>query len=169
MSATKLVKTKSFKLRPTSNDIDKSVKVVVIQELNRIVIQLTDLALITKQAHWNMRGTNFIAVHTMLDDIHSCITEHADTCAERAVQLGGRVLATVRSINDNTLLESYPTDIYAVQDHLTALAGCYSVIANSIRKRIIDIKDEGSADILTAASRDLDKFLWLIEANIDKQ
>lgn len=152
----------------TRNDIPSNARAAVIAVLNARLADSIDLALLTKQAHWNIRGPNFIAVHEMLDGLRTELDTHVDTMAERIVQLGGVAMGTTQATAAATGLTPYPTDIVTVPEHLTALVERYAAVAASVRQGI-DASDEAAdkdtADILTGYSRALDKALWFLEAH----
>ncbi|ODT65507.1 MAG: DNA starvation/stationary phase protection protein Dps [Pelagibacterium sp. SCN 63-23] len=157
-------------MKTPSIALKNNAKAAVIDVLNARLADSIDLALITKQAHWNLKGPNFIAVHEMLDPMRAAIDKHVDVIAERIAQLDGVALGTSQVVAKATALEAYPTDISKATDHLAALADRYAKLANQVREDI-DATDEagdaGTADILTAFSRELDKDLWFIKSHLE--
>ncbi|HET6198338.1 MAG TPA: DNA starvation/stationary phase protection protein Dps [Acetobacteraceae bacterium] len=160
-----------MRMHRTVNDMNANAKKAAIELLNARVAEGIDLGLLTKQAHWNLKGPQFIAVHEMLDGFRTQIDGHVDTMAERVVQLGGTALGTTQAVVQGSKLPAYPTDIYAIKDHLAALIERYGMVANTLRKNIDEADEAGdadTADIFTAASRDLDKALWFLEAHVQE-
>ncbi len=161
-----------MKTHKTKNDLPSNAKATVIGLLNEALASMIDLALLTKQAHWNLKGPQFIAVHELLDSFRKLIDNHTDIVAERAVQLGGTALGSLQSVSTTTKLKAYPTDIYKIHDHLAELIERYGDVANLVRKSIDEADEAGdanTADIFTAASRDLDKSLWFLEAHVQEK
>lgn len=155
----------------TVNDLEGNAKKVAIEILNARLADMIDLSLITKQAHWNLKGPRFIAIHEMLDGFRTQLDGHVDTVAERVVQLGGTALGTSQIVAGQSTVSAYPTNIYKIEDHLAALIERYGAVANATRRAIDDTDEAGdanTADIFTAASRDLDKALWFLEAHIQE-
>ncbi len=157
-----------IKKHETKNDVESNAKAVSIGLLNARVADCIDLSLIIKQAHWNLKGPQFIGVHLMLDKFRAEQDEWTDQMAERIVQIGGTARGTVQEVGSRTALKPYPTDIYAIADHIAALIERYAACANAVRKSIEEADDAGdadTADLFTEVSRGLDKQLWFLEAH----
>lgn len=155
----------------TKNNTADNTKNVSIDLLNARLADLIDLALIIKQAHWNLKGPQFIGVHEMLDGFRTSVDGFVDTAAERAVQLGGTAFGTVQTVAQSSSCAPYPTDIYKIADHITALIERYAVVANNVREAITitaEAGDDDTADLFTEVSRGLDKDLWFLEAHVQE-
>lgn len=155
----------------TKNDLKSNTKKVSIEILNARLADAIDLALLTKQAHWNIKGPRFIALHEMIDTFRTEVDGHVDTIAERVVQLGGTALGTSQVVAKATTLGAYPVDIHKSKDHLAALIERYAKAANLMRAAIDQTDEAGdadTADIFTAYSRALDKALWFLEAHVQE-
>lgn len=150
-------------------DLASNTKTKVIGLLNERLADGIDLSLLTKQAHWNLKGPGFIGVHLMLDGFRDELDVNVDTMAERIAQLGGIALGTTQTTAQSTSLKAYPTEIVAVTDHLEALVERYADAGNKVREAIDACDEAGdadTADILTAYSRMLDKSLWFLQSNL---
>lgn len=155
----------------TRNNLKSNAKKVSIEILNARLADGVDLALLTKQAHWNIKGPQFIALHEMIDGFRTELDTHVDTMAERVVQLGGTALGTTQAVSEASKIAAYPTNIYKSKDHLEALTERYATAANLVREAIDQTDDAGdadTADIFTAYSRALDKALWFLEAHLQE-
>jgi starvation-inducible DNA-binding protein len=163
--------TEDAHLHTTKNDTKNNAKAVSMQCLEARLADSIDLGLVTKQAHWNLKGPQFIGVHLLLDKFRDEQDEWTDSIAERIVQLGGTAKGTVQEIMSRTALKPYPTDTYKIADHLAALIERYASCANAIRQNIddtADAGDAGTADLFTEVSRGLDKQLWFLEAHVQE-
>jgi starvation-inducible DNA-binding protein len=153
----------------TRNDLPSNARSAMIALLNARLVDAIDLRLALKQAHWNIKGPNFIALHEMLDAMQQRVDVFADEIAERGVALGGVVAGTTQAVADGSKLAAYPAEIIAEADHLKALADRLATFGKLAREAIDaadDAGDKDTADLFTAVSRQVDKDLWFIEAHL---
>ena len=153
----------------TSNDLPDNTRKAVIALLNARLVDAIDLRLAVKQAHWNVKGPSFIALHELFDQIQARVDVFADDIAERAVALGGVVAGTARAAAAGSILEAYPTDVTAEREHLKLLASRIAAFGKAVRAGIDSADEAGdkdTADLFTGMSRQVDKDLWFIEAHL---
>jgi starvation-inducible DNA-binding protein len=155
-------------MHPTKNDLPQKTRTKIVALLADRLADATDVMLATKQAHWNVKGPTFIALHELFDKINEASEEWVDLLAERIVQLGGTAEGTVQATAARTSMDPYPTDIVAAHDHVEALSATLAALGRKVRRAIDQsdkLGDKDTADLFTEISRDVDKYLWFVEAH----
>ena len=158
-------------MHSTKNDLPQDTRVAIISLCNARLADAVDLRTQCKQAHWNVRGTTFIALHELFDSINEAVEDFVDLIAERAAQLGGAVEGTARTVARRSTLAEYP-QARGSRDHVDALSSALAAFGKSIRVASDEsgrLGDVTTADIFTEVSRGIDKWLWFVEAHLDNE
>lgn len=156
-------------LHKTKIDIAKGTREKLIAILNQRLADGSDLKSQAKQAHWNVKGPNFIALHELFDRVATELDPIVDDIAERVTTLGGTALGTVRVAAQNSTLAEYPLEITDGATHVEALSDALADFGKKIRADIDatdKLGDADTADLFTGVSRSIDKLLWFVEAHI---
>ena len=161
--------TKSQTMFSTRIDLSRDARGQMVELLNQQLADTFDLYSQTKQAHWNVKGAQFISLHELYDTLAAELAGYADMIAERATALGGLARGTVRLASAQSQLAEYPLDATAGLHTVEVLADRFGALANSVRHAVEvahESGDVGSEDLLTEVSRGLDKSLWFLEAHL---
>lgn len=150
--------------------LNEQVRHKMIELLNARLADTLALVLAVKQAHWNLKGSGFIGLHELLDDVADRLREGSDLIAERAVILGGHAKGTLEEAASKSSVSPYPVEMSPLQDHVAALTERFLAVGKALREGIdeaSDAGDEDTADLFTEVSRKLDKDAWFIGAHRD--
>lgn len=159
----------NYSMHKTKNDLPKDTREKLVETLNARLADASDLKSQAKQAHWNVKGMSFIALHELFDQVATQAEEYTDLIAERITTLGGTARGTVRVAASNSTLSEYPLEITDGADHVDALSSALSDFGKKVRANIDEADDLGdmdTADLFTEVSRGIDKLLWFVEAHI---
>lgn len=157
------------KMNPTKNELTPEIREQMVTLLNTRLADSLDMLTQTKQAHWNVKGINFIALHELFDELATILYEHTDSIAERAVMLGGQAYGTARCAAASSTLKEYPLDISYGQEHVQALASQLAAFGQNLRAsqdEADEANDQDTVDLFTDISRDVDKYTWFVEAHL---
>jgi starvation-inducible DNA-binding protein len=156
------------RLYPTKNDLPEAARREAVELLNQRLADCIDLQTQCKQAHWNVKGPAFIALHKLFDEVNEDVEEYVDLIAERVVQLGGIAEGTVGIVAKRSSLIDYPLALSSGSEHVAALSDALAMFGRTARvgiEEMNELEDADSADILTEISRGVDKWLWFVEAH----
>ena len=152
--------TKSAKRTPTAD---------VVDTLNYHVALAADLRSQVKQAHWNVVGPNFIALHHLFDEQAAILAAHVDTYAERVRALKGVARGTIRMAVAESPLDDLEADELPSDEAVAAILERFETYSESLKTAITaaeKAEDMSTQDIYIEAQRQVDLHAYFLRSHL---
>jgi starvation-inducible DNA-binding protein len=134
--------------------------------LQGALVDLVDLSLVAKQAHWNVVGTNFRSLHLQLDEVVLLARNQADLVAERAMTIGVNPDGRAATVAKESGLPGHPEGTVKDADVVAYFVAALEATISRMRQRIAatEVPDPVTQDLLIGATAELEKTYWMFQA-----
>jgi starvation-inducible DNA-binding protein len=151
---------------PVHGALSDKARTVAGEAVQGALVDLLDLSLVAKQAHWNVVGPRFRSIHLQLDEVVTLARNAADTVAERASAIGVSPDGRAATVAKESGIASFPTGYIADTEVVKALVSALESVTVRMRKRIDDTAepDPVTQDILIGITAELEKHAWMFQA-----
>jgi starvation-inducible DNA-binding protein len=149
-------------ISPLSDDAQK----VTGDALQGALVDLVDLSLVAKQAHWNLVGRNFRSLHLQLDEVTATARQYADVVAERAAAIGVTPDGRAQTIAGATGVPQLDPGWLQDSDVIDRFVAILSAVTQRMRERIASTAepDPVTQDIFLDVAAELEKHSWMFQA-----
>jgi len=132
--------------------------------LQRVLVDLIDLQLQGKQAHWNVTGRGFRSLHLQLDELVAIAREESDVIAERMRALQVVPDGRTETVSATTDLTAYAGDLVSVTDTVDAIVERITQTVTVLREVHSDVESEDppTADLINNIVNQLEQQSWMI-------
>lgn len=153
---------------PASTTVDATLAAATAQFLSPVVLGLEALVVNGKQAHWHVRGSNFVGVHELLDTIVANAQGWADLAAERIVALGLPIDSRLESVAAKSKKTDVPAGFAPSDVIIRAVIADVDAVLVDLQAAIdgLDESDLSSQDVAIEIKRGLDKDRWFLFAHL---
>jgi starvation-inducible DNA-binding protein len=153
---------------PAATAVDPTLASGTAQFLSPVVIGLEALVVNGKQAHWHVRGANFVGVHELLDTIVAHAQDWADLAAERIVALGLPVDARLSTVAAKAQATEVPAGFAPSDVVIRAVIADIDAVLVDLQTAVdgLDESDLSSQDVAIEIKRGLDKDRWFLFAHL---
>ncbi|WP_270345191.1 Dps family protein [Lactococcus petauri] len=138
--------------------------------LNQTVADLSQAAALVHQTHWYMRGSGFLTLHPKMDEFMDGLNEHLDEFAERLITIGGSPVSTLKEFDEKSKIELQPaTWDKSMSERLHGVLDTYKYLAKLFQEGMDIAESENDAvtvDLYTVALGDVEKTIWMLEAEL---
>ena len=151
---------------PIKSPLSAADKEITGNVLQATLVDLVDLSLIAKQAHWNVVGANFRSVHLQLDELVTTARQYTDDVAERANAIGVSPNGKAKTVVESSGVPEYPDNWQSVESTIAAIVDILGALIERLRARIdeTDKSDLVTQDLLIALTQELEKAHWMWQA-----
>ncbi|WP_410637262.1 Dps family protein [Amycolatopsis sp. lyj-346] len=151
---------------PIKSPLSEADKEITGNALQATLVDLVDLSLIAKQAHWNVVGSNFRSAHLQLDELVNTARQYVDEVAERANAIGISPNGKAKTVVESSGLPDYPDNWQSVEATVAAIVDILSALIERLRQRIdeTDKSDLVTQDLLIEITRALEEAHWMWQA-----
>jgi len=151
---------------PIQSPLSPADKEITGNALQAALVDLVDLSLIAKQAHWNVVGSNFRSVHLQLDELVSTARTYVDEVAERANAIGISPNGKAKTIVESSGMREYPDNWQSVESTIENIVNILAEAIRRMRKRIdeTDKSDLVTQDLFIEITHELEKAHWMWQA-----
>lgn len=159
-------------MHPIHNTLSETVRTQAAELLNRHLAAAIDLHGQLKQAHWNVRGPTFIAIHELFDKVAFATEDYTDQIAERAAALGGVAEGTIQVASEHSFPAPYPLRIADNSQYTFAVVATLAAFGRFDLDSVglaAAMGDEDTADLFSEISRGIDHKFWLVESHVAPQ
>ncbi len=131
-----------------------------------VLVDLIELHLQGKQAHWNLVGKNFRDLHLQLDEIVADAREFTDVMAERMRALHAVPDGRGEAVAKNTSLPPFPEGLIDTKDAVTLTVAMLESTVERMREvhDQVDEEDPTTADLLHGFIAKLEQYAWMVNA-----
>lgn len=138
--------------------------------LNQAVADLSVAISIIHQAHWYMRGQDFLTLHPKMDEFMDSLNAHLDEMSERLITIGGAPFSTLSEFSAHSnLVEKSGSYEVTMVEHLQRTLEVYQYLANLFYTglEITDQEgDDSSNGLFSDALAEADKTIWMLQAEL---
>jgi starvation-inducible DNA-binding protein len=140
----------------------------VVKDLQATLVELLDLSLLGKQAHWNVTGPQFRSIHLELDEIVDLARLSSDRVAERLATIGAAPDGRAETIGTDSELPPFPGGFVPVTEAVKRVSATIETIAVRMKERIrrIGDLDPVSQDILIGTTDEIEKAGWMLRSQL---
>ncbi|MBE8522035.1 DNA starvation/stationary phase protection protein [Amycolatopsis sp. H6(2020)] len=151
---------------PIKSPLSEADKEITGNALQATLVDLVDLSLIAKQAHWNVVGANFRSAHLQLDELVNTARQYVDEVAERANAIGVSPNGKAKTVVESSGVPEYPDNWQSVESTVAAIVDILSALIERLRQRIdeTDKSDLVTQDLLIEITRALEEAHWMWQA-----